>query len=104
MYCFPLGNEQPRTLTTAFMEFYGDIFVRFPLLNQLDKPIGFCHMDNVGEFKREFKDKLDELNIGISNTFLYMPQSNSIVERSNGILKRIFNKLIFIDADQNYSK
>jgi hypothetical protein len=26
------------------------------------------------------------------------------VERSNGILKRIFNKLIFIDADQNYSK
>ena len=69
MYCFPLENKQPRTLTTAFMEFYDDIFVRFPLLNQLDEPIGFCHMDNGGEFKREFKDKLDELNIGISNTF-----------------------------------
>jgi transposase InsO family protein len=61
-------------------------------------------MDNGGEFKREFKDKLDELNIGISNTIPYVPQSNSIVERSNGILKRIFNKLIFIHANQDYSK
>ena len=104
MYCFPLENKQPRTLTTAFMEFYDDIFVRFPFLNQLDEPIGFCHMDNGGEFKREFKDKLDELNIGVSNTIPYMPQSNSIVERSNGILKRIFNKLIFIHANQEYSK
>jgi len=86
------------------MEFYEDIFVRFPFLNQLDEPIGFCHMDNGGEFKREFKDKLDELNIRISNTIPYMLQSNSIVERSNGILKRIFNKLIFIHADQDYSK
>ena len=42
------------------MEFYDDIFVRFPFLNQLDEPIGFCHMDNGGEFKPEFKDKLDE--------------------------------------------
>ena len=75
------------------MEFYDDIFVRFPFLNQLDEPIGFCHMDNGGEFKRDFKDKLDDLNIGISNTIPYMPQSNSIVERSNGILKRIFNNL-----------
>ena len=86
------------------MEFYNDIFVSFPFLNQLDEPIGFCHMDNGGEFKREFKDKLDELNIRISNTIPYMLQSNSIVERSNGILKRIFNKLIFIHADQDYSK
>ena len=61
-------------------------------------------MDNGGEFKREFKDKLDELNIGVSNTIPYMPQSNSIVERSNGILKRISNKLIFIHANQEYSK
>jgi hypothetical protein len=33
-----------------------------------------------------------------------MPQSNSIVERSNTILKRIFNKLTFIHADQDKSK
>jgi hypothetical protein len=33
-----------------------------------------------------------------------MPQSNSIVKGSNGILKRTFNKLIFIHADQYYSK
>jgi hypothetical protein len=41
MYCFPLENTQARTLTTAFMEFYGDTFVRFPILNQLDEPIVF---------------------------------------------------------------
>jgi hypothetical protein len=46
-------------------------------------------MDNGGEFKREFKDTLEELNIGVSNTIPFMPQSNSIVDRSNGILKRI---------------
>jgi hypothetical protein len=50
------------------MEFYDDIFVRFPFVDQLDKPIGFRHMDNGGEFKREFTNKLDDLNIGISNT------------------------------------
>ena len=58
-------------------------------------------MNNGGEFKREFRDELDEFNIGMSNTIPYMPQSNSIVERSDGILKRIFNKLIFIHADQD---
>jgi hypothetical protein len=35
MYCFPLEIKQPRTLTSAFVEFYDDIFVRFPILNQL---------------------------------------------------------------------
>jgi hypothetical protein len=60
------------------MEFYNDMFVRFPFLNQLDEPIGFCHSDNSGEFKREFKDKLDELNIGISNTI-----SKQLCERSS---------------------
>jgi transposase InsO family protein len=58
-------------------------------------------MDNGGEFKREFKDKLDDINIGMSDTIPYMPQSNSIAERSNGILKRIFYKPIFIQADQD---
>jgi uncharacterized protein YozE (UPF0346 family) len=33
-----------------------------------------------------------------------MPQSNSFVERSNGIIQRIFNKVLFINADQDYSK
>jgi hypothetical protein len=61
-------------------------------------------VDNGEEFKRNFKDKLEELNIEISNTILYMPQSNSIVERSSSILKRIFNRFIFIHADQDYSK
>jgi hypothetical protein len=43
-------------------------------------------MNNGGEFKREFKEKLEELNTGVSNTVPYMPQSNSVVERLNGII------------------
>jgi hypothetical protein len=33
-----------------------------------------------------------------------MPQSNSIVERANGAIKRIINKLIFNHANKDYSK
>ena len=33
--------------------------------------------------------------IGISKTIPYMLQSNTIVERANGVIKRIINKLIF---------
>jgi hypothetical protein len=61
-------------------------------------------MDNGGEFKREFIEELDELNIGISNTIPYIPQSNYIMECSNGIMKRIFNKPLFIRASQDCSK
>ena len=70
----------------------------------MNKAIEFCHMDNGGEFKTAFKDRLIELNIGRSYTVPHTPQSNSIVERSNGIIKRIFNKLIYVHANQDYSK
>ena len=33
-----------------------------------------------------------------------MPQSNSIVERANGVIKRIINKLIFNHMNEDYSK
>ena len=33
-----------------------------------------------------------------------MPQSNSIVERANGVIKRIINKLIFYHMNEDYSK
>ena len=33
-----------------------------------------------------------------------MPQSNSIVERANGVIKRIINKLIFYHMKEVYSK
>jgi hypothetical protein len=55
-------------------------------------------MDNGGEFKRDFKEKPKDLNIRISNTIPCIPESNSIVERSNGIIKGIFKKLIFIHS------
>ena len=42
--------------------------------------------------------------IKISKTILYMPQSNSIVERSNGIQKRILNKLIFVNGNQDWGR
>jgi len=33
-----------------------------------------------------------------------MPQSNSIVERANGVIKRIINKLIYDHMNEDYSK
>ena len=33
-----------------------------------------------------------------------MPQSNSIVERANGVIKIIINKLIFYHMNEDYSK
>ena len=33
-----------------------------------------------------------------------MPQSNSIVERANGVIKRIINKLIYNHMNEDYSK
>ena len=61
-------------------------------------------MDNGTEFFTEFKQILDDKKIGISKTIPYMPQSNSIVERANGVIKRIINKLIFNHMNENYSK
>ena len=61
-------------------------------------------MDNGTEFFTDFKNILDDKKIGISKTIPYMPQSNSIVERSNGVIKRIINKLIFNHMNEDYSK
>jgi len=33
-----------------------------------------------------------------------MPQSNSIVERANGVIKRIIKKLIYNHMNEDYSK
>jgi hypothetical protein len=33
-----------------------------------------------------------------------MPQPNSIVERANGVIKRFINTLIFVRANEDYSK
>ena len=61
-------------------------------------------MDNGGEFTKEFADVLKERSIYISHTIPHMPQSNSIVERANGVIKRFIDKLIFVRANEDYSK
>jgi len=61
-------------------------------------------MDNGTDFFTDFKEILNDKNIGISKTIPYMPQSNSIVERANGVIKRIINKLIYNHMNEDYSK
>ena len=61
-------------------------------------------MDNGTDFFTDFKQILDDKKIGISKTIPYMPQSNSIVERANGVIKRIINKLIYNHMNEDYSK
>jgi len=53
-------------------------------------------MDNGTEFFTDFKQILDDKKIGISKTIPYMPQSNSIVERANGVIKRNIKKINII--------
>jgi transposase InsO family protein len=49
-------------------------------------------MDNGTIFFTDYKQILDDKKNEISKTIPYMPQSNSIVERANGVIKRIINK------------
>ena len=67
-------------------------------------PIKFINQDNGSEFKDEFETILRNRNIRISKTIPYLPQSNGIIERCNGTLKRIINKLIFTRENGDYSK
>ena len=64
----------------------------------------FMHMDNGTIFFTDYKQILDDKKNEISKTIPYMPQSNSIVERANGVIKRIINKLIFNHMNEDYSK
>jgi hypothetical protein len=61
-------------------------------------------MDNGKKFFTDFKQILNDKNIGISKTIPYMPQSNSMVERANGVIQRIINKLIYNHMNEDYSK
>ena len=104
MHAYALPDKKQATIISYFQHFYNSLFVTFPFLSQLTKPVEFVHSDNGAEFGEPFKQMLVNLDIGVSKTVPHTPQSNSIVERSNGILKRIFNKLIYIHGDEEYSK
>ena len=62
------------------------------------------HMDNGTEFFTDFKRMLYDKKIGVSKTIPYMPQSISIVERANEVIKRIINKLIINHMNKEYNK
>ena len=101
VWCYPLKRKTPAETNKALQDFLNEIYNSWYLGNN---PIKFIHFDNGSEFKNEFAATLKQENIRISNTIPYMPQSNSIVERFNGTIKRIINKLIFTHANKNYSK
>ncbi len=100
LFCYPLPSKSPQTTSIALEKFFNDLERKFPN----HEPIRFMHMDNGTEFFTDFKQILDDKKIGISKTIPYMPQSNSIVERANGVIKRIINKLIYNHMNEDYSK
>ena len=61
-------------------------------------------MGNGTEFFTDFKQIVYDKKIGITKTIPYMPQSNSILERANGVITRILNKLIYNHMNEDYSK
>ena len=85
IFCYPLISKSPSTTSIALEKFFNILKAKFPN----HEPIKFMHMDNGTEFFTEFKQILDDKKIGISKTIPYMPQSNSIVERANGVIKRL---------------
>lgn len=101
LFCYPLVGKSPTTTSAALKTFLRHLDKEWFLPT---KAIKFMHMDNGTEFFQDFRRILEERNIGISKTIPYMPQSNSIVERANGVIKRIINKLIFNHANEDYSK
>jgi len=98
--CYPLISKSPSTTSIALEKFFDDLEQKFPNHER----IRFMHMDNGTDFFSDFKNILDDKKISISKTIPYMPQSNSIVERANGIIKRIINKLIYNHMNEDYSK
>ena len=82
LFCYPLPSKSPSTTSIALEKFFNDLEKKFPN----HEPIRFMHMDNGTEFFTDFKKILDDKKIGISKTIPYMPQSNSIVERANGLV------------------
>jgi len=100
LFCYPLPSKSPSTTSIALENLFNDLEREFPN----HEPIRFMHMDNGTDFFTDFKQILYDKKIGISKTIQYMPQSNSIVERANGVIKRIINKLIYNHMNEDYSK
>ena len=101
VWCYPLKKKNSEETNKILQDFLNEIYNYWYLGNN---PIKFIHFDNGSEFKNEFAATLKQEDIRISNTIPYMPQSNSIVERFNGTIKRIINKLIFTHGNKNYSR
>jgi transposase InsO family protein len=101
LWAYPLKRKTSLETASRLEEFLTDIDTNWYLGPH---PIKFINQDNGSEFKDEFETILRNRNIRISKTIPYLPQSNGIIERSNGTLKRIINKLIFTRENGDYSK
>ena len=101
LFCYPLKSKKTKETSRALKEFFKYLDEEW-YVGKND--IKFIRMDIGGEFKKEFADVLKERSIYISHTIPHMPQPNSIVERANGVIKRFINTLIFVRANEDYSK
>ena len=101
LWAYPLKRKTSLETASRLEEFLNDIDTNWYLGPH---PIKFINQDNGSEFKDEFETILRNRNIRISKTIPYLPQSNGIIERCNGTLKRIINKLIFTRENGDYSK
>jgi len=101
MWAYPLKRKTTEVAAEAIRDFFNDLQTNWFLP---PRTIKYIQMDNGSEFKKEFMQAIRNEGIKINKTIPYMPQSNSIVERSNGIIKRIINKLIYIHDDKRYYK
>ena len=107
MWTFPLETKQTKDAGAALTKFFEQLHDKAKWnLPKKDHLIKYIQMDNGSEFNKEFEAAIrkEDGKIKISKTIPYMPQSNSIVERSNGILKRILNKLIFVNGNQEWDR
>lgn len=82
----PLKNKTPGATAKAMKEIIDEVKKYF------DKKLGHVLADRGSEFMGEFREVLKQNNITSSKTIAGQAQSNSMVERSNGSLKRLLSK------------
>ena len=86
LFTRPIKNKTPNLTAKAMKDIIDEIRDKF------DKKIGHLLADRGTEFMGEFRELLKRNKIPSSKTIAGQAQSNSMVERSNGSLKRLLSK------------